>query len=74
MDDYIIEHHVTLIAISMRRKRVSSMEIEGIGIRTISIGITEFKPADTAASIFKRADNALYEAKETGKNKMCVKY
>ncbi|SDB11857.1 diguanylate cyclase (GGDEF) domain-containing protein [Pseudobutyrivibrio sp. YE44] len=59
--------------IEAARKRVSSIEIDGIGIRTISIGVTEFAPGDTWETVFKRADEALYEAKNSGKNKMCIK-
>jgi diguanylate cyclase len=35
---------------------------------TISCGITEFRPGDTPLSIYKRADQALYEAKAAGRN------
>ncbi|QFJ55454.1 diguanylate cyclase [Pseudobutyrivibrio xylanivorans] len=55
------------------RKRVSSTIIEPVGIVTISLGVTEFLPGDTEETLFKRADDALYEAKNTGKNKSCVK-
>jgi diguanylate cyclase len=35
---------------------------------TLSIGVAEFKEGDTAESVFERADKALYEAKEGGRN------
>jgi diguanylate cyclase (GGDEF)-like protein len=38
---------------------------------TISIGVTELRPTDDAESLFDRADKALYEAKQTGRNKIC---
>ena len=38
---------------------------------TISIGVTELKDSDDSLSIFERADKALYEAKQTGRNKIC---
>lgn len=55
------------------RKRVSSIIFDGIDSPTVSLGLTAFVMGDTAESVFKRADAALYEAKETGKNKTCVK-
>jgi len=38
-----------------------------------SIGLTEYKPGDSIKSIFKRADDALYNAKKEGKNKLFSK-
>ena len=35
---------------------------------TISCGIASFEPGDSAQSVFKRADHALYRAKQTGRN------
>jgi diguanylate cyclase len=35
---------------------------------TVSIGISEFKDNDTAEDVFARADEALYKAKEGGRN------
>jgi len=36
---------------------------------TISLGISEFKPDDSPDSLLKRADDALYQAKHTGRNR-----
>ena len=55
------------------REKISEMEFEGVGTETISIGITQFRNGDTADDIFSRADDALYEAKGSGKNKICTK-
>ena len=41
--------------------------------QTASFGITIFKKGDTIDSIIKRADEALYEAKNSGRNKVCIK-
>ena len=39
---------------------------------TISCGVTEFLKSDTDESAFDRADKALYEAKEQGRNRCCA--
>ncbi|MFZ5648125.1 MAG: GGDEF domain-containing protein [Bacillota bacterium] len=37
---------------------------------TASFGVSEFIPGDTPQTLLKRADNVLYEAKKTGRNKV----
>ncbi len=39
---------------------------------TISIGIYELKPSDSAENLLPKADKALYEAKESGRNQVIV--
>ncbi|MBR0597831.1 GGDEF domain-containing protein [Sinanaerobacter chloroacetimidivorans] len=51
------------------RKNAANSAIDGIGKLTISLGITEYKDQDTSLSILKRADQALYLAKENGRNR-----
>jgi diguanylate cyclase (GGDEF)-like protein len=50
------------IAISIRAQKISK-----IGALKISAGVAELRPDDTPADLFKRADNALYRAKNAGK-------
>ena len=40
---------------------------------TVSIGIAAFTAGDTPLSLFVRADEALYEAKAAGRNRICVR-
>ena len=39
---------------------------------TISLGATQFKKGDTPIIAFDRADDALYEAKNTGRDRLCM--
>ena len=39
---------------------------------TISMGLAEFSVDQTGEQLFKNADSALYEAKETGRNRVCI--
>ncbi|SEL83600.1 sensor domain-containing diguanylate cyclase [Halomonas daqiaonensis] len=43
-----------------------------VGGLTISLGITSFRNGDTLNMLLKRVDNALYEAKRTGRNRVVV--
>jgi len=39
---------------------------------TFSAGVTDFRPDDTQTTITKRADEAMYTAKKTGKNRVVI--
>ena len=45
-------------------------DTEAIGKVTVSAGISALQAVDTANTFIERADNALYRAKETGRNKV----
>jgi len=53
------------------RTTIATKEINVAKSVTVSLGVTEIKKGDTLEKALKRADNALYEAKESGRN--CVK-
>jgi diguanylate cyclase (GGDEF)-like protein/PAS domain S-box-containing protein len=54
------------------RMIVKDFEFDEIGYKTISIGISDLQKNDTMESLFKKADEALYEAKNGGRNKSVI--
>jgi diguanylate cyclase (GGDEF)-like protein len=52
------------------RSGVEGFEFPQVGRLTVSIGITEVLPGDTPSSAFERADNAVYHAKNSGRNQL----
>ena len=42
------------------------------GRLTISVGVASLEPGETGASLLARADRALYEAKDEGRNRVVV--
>ncbi len=61
------------IVVDKLRQLIEDVNFKTIGQKTCSIGITQFKKDDTIDSVLIRADEALYDAKETGRNKVCIK-
>ncbi|WP_417560134.1 diguanylate cyclase [Marinomonas sp.] len=54
------------------RLKIAQYDFEGVEHKTASFGLTAFKAGDTIEAVVKRADNALYEAKESGRNRVVV--
>lgn len=50
------------------RKTIESTRIKKAGNMTVSFGVTHFNDGDTPESFVKRVDEALYKAKESGRN------
>jgi len=55
------------------RIKIENVQFKLIGQKTCSVGITQFKDNDTLKAVVERADEALYESKNTGRNKVSVK-
>jgi diguanylate cyclase (GGDEF)-like protein len=52
------------------RLEIEAHEFERIGSKSVSIGVTTYREGDSVGSIMKRADVALYNAKEAGRNRV----
>lgn len=50
------------------RKQIFALEIQDLGPVSISAGVAIMKSGDTLSQLLQRADNALYEAKQAGRN------
>jgi len=54
------------------RKTIESFPFAVIEKLTCSFGLSQCEKNDTATTILKRADDALYQAKKSGRNKVCA--
>ncbi len=54
------------------RQKIMEYHFEQAGNVTCSFGVSQFKGEDTDETYTKRVDNALYESKRTGRNKVTV--
>jgi diguanylate cyclase (GGDEF)-like protein/PAS domain S-box-containing protein len=64
-------HEAQVIAEKIRQK-ISEFNFPVIGHVTCSFGISQYHPEDKAEESFQRADKALYEAKNSGRNKISI--
>lgn len=54
------------------RKEIADHEFEQVGRVTVSFGLAQYREDDTADSFLKRADEAMYKVKASGKNRIEV--
>jgi diguanylate cyclase (GGDEF)-like protein len=74
LTDSAVDNAVTVAERLRRLAEHSQVEHEGEIIKfNISVGLAEFSPlCDSPMEWLERADQALYQAKQTGRNKYCV--
>jgi diguanylate cyclase (GGDEF)-like protein len=54
------------------REAVENSDFAGIPKLTVSIGLAEYQSGENGEQLLNRADNALYEAKRTGRNRVAA--
>lgn len=62
-----------LIVVEKIRERISDSAFPSVGRVTVSFGVAEIEEAEDEISWFKHADDALYRAKEHGRNRVMSK-
>jgi two-component system, cell cycle response regulator len=55
------------------RKRIENIDFDIVKHITCSFGVTQYLTKDNLESIINRADEAMYMAKESGRNRVCSK-
>jgi diguanylate cyclase (GGDEF)-like protein len=66
------EEFVIILPERNLRKVIESACFDKVGQITISAGVSDFMQGDNRESVFKKADNALYIAKNGGRNRVSV--
>src|SRR5690606_4001471 len=64
------QNEARMLAERLRGAIAEGSEREGLPRTTVSVGLALARPGDTPESLLARADMALYEAKEAGRNQV----
>ncbi|MCC2618005.1 GGDEF domain-containing protein [Aestuariibacter halophilus] len=72
----VIIHQSTLAQVHVMADRIRAsverLDIEGVGCVTVSIGVGSFRLGDTVSQVLSNADEALYAAKQGGRNQVVL--
>lgn len=64
------ELYKAIIFAEKLRVRMEEHVFDKVGSITVSVGVSTYEKDDTQETLIKRADRALYQAKQTGRNKV----
>lgn len=67
-----VDLHGARILAERIRAAVAGHSFLVVGQRTCSFGVASYRPGDTAETMVKRADEALYEAKQNGRDRVVL--
>ena len=65
-----VDRDAALGVLERARQAVAAEPVEGVGVITVSAGVASLRPGDTSKSLMGRADDALYRAKEAGRDRV----
>jgi len=66
--NYAQEKELEILAKKLKKK-ILETDFSPVSRLSASFGLTAYKEGDTSATLFKRVDNALYKAKQNGRNR-----
>ena len=70
---YDMDMEKTKFLAKLMKDVISEGNFEKVGKLTCSIGLTELKKGDTTSIVFDRVDQAMYDAKQRGRNCIIIK-
>lgn len=68
----VAEQAQAIAAVERFREAIAAHEFPQVGHVTCSLGLTRISPSEVPSDVIGRADQALYFAKNNGRNRVCV--
>ncbi|MBF0256215.1 MAG: diguanylate cyclase [Gammaproteobacteria bacterium] len=69
---HTLEQNAMRVADDIRQRLEEIEHPRGVGQVTASMGVAKLRSGESAEQLFRRVDRALYEAKKSGRNQVCV--